>query len=80
VIVKVTGDHSEPIRIDVSSLSSVQDAVEVVATTTAAGGAVPDWTQHCQTLKLVRTAQQKLIETELYPKSIYTFVMTGILR
>jgi hypothetical protein len=80
VIVKVTSDASEPIKFDLSNLSSAADTIRVLATTTAPGGSVPDWKQHDQTVKLTQRSQLRLIETNLYPKSVYTFVVQGTLH
>jgi hypothetical protein len=79
VVVKVTGAAPEPINFDLSNLSSVADTIQVVATTTTPGGSIPDWKQHSQILKLSK-GSRTLIETHLYPKSVYTFVLQGVLR
>ena len=80
VIIKVTGDAAEPIKFDLSNVSSVQDTIRVIATTTSPGGKIPDWKQRNQTLKLSKRSERRLIETNLYPKSVYTFVVQGVLR
>jgi hypothetical protein len=80
VIVKVTGDAAEQIQFDLSKFSSVADTIQVLATTTTPGGSVPDWKQHSEALRLTGGAEQRFIQTSLYPKSVYTFVMQGVLR
>lgn len=80
VIVKVTGDAGEPMKLDVSNLLSDDDTVQVIATTTAPRGSIPDWKQHIQFLPLTKRADRKLIETNLFPKSVYTFVAQGVLH
>jgi galactan endo-1,6-beta-galactosidase len=80
VVIKVTGAASESIHFDLSNLSSVADTIQVIATTTTPGGSIPDWKQHSQILKLTKRSEQTLIETHLYPKSIYTFVVQGVSR
>jgi galactan endo-1,6-beta-galactosidase len=80
VIVKVTGDAAEQIRFDLSKFSSVADTIQVFATTTTPGGSVPDWMQHSETLRLTSVAEQTFIQTSLYPKSVYTLVIQGVLR
>ena len=78
-MVKVTGEAAEPINIELSNLS-VADTIQIIATTTAPGGSVPDWKQHSETLKLTKRGERKFMETILYPKSVYTFVGQGISR
>jgi galactan endo-1,6-beta-galactosidase len=80
VIVKVTGDAAEQIGFDLSKFSSVADTIQVRATTITPGGSVPDWKQHSETVRLTRGAEQRFIQTNLYPKSVYTFVVEGVLR
>jgi galactan endo-1,6-beta-galactosidase len=82
VIVKVTGDLAESIKVDLTNLTSKEDEdmVQVIATTTTPGGSIPDWKQHSQTLRATRIAERKLIVTQAYAKSVYTFVLQGILR
>jgi hypothetical protein len=41
---------------------------------------VPDWKQHTETMAVEEHGNQKLIELSLYPKSVYTFVIQGVLR
>ena len=80
VIVKVTGDRPESINLDVSDFPPTGDTVQLIATTTEAGGGLPDWKQHFETVKIVNRGDQKLIALQLYPKSIYTFVVEAIFR
>jgi len=80
VIVKVTGAAAEQIQFDLSKFSSVADTIQVLATTTTPGGNVPDWKQHSEALRLTGGAEQRFIQTSLYPKSVYTFVIQGVLR
>jgi galactan endo-1,6-beta-galactosidase len=80
VVIKVTGAAPEPITLDLSNLSPVADTIEVIATTTAPGGGIPDWKQHSQILKVTQRSEPRVIETHLYPKSVYTFVVQGVLR
>ena len=79
VIVKVTADAVEQIQFDMSKFSSARDAIQVLATTTTPGGSVPDWKQHKEMLKLAKGAERRFAQTNLYPKSVYTFVMEGAL-
>jgi galactan endo-1,6-beta-galactosidase len=80
VIVKVTGAAAEQIQFDLSKFSSVADTIQVLATTTTPDGNVPDWKQHSEALRLTGGAEQRFIQTSLYPKSVYTFVIQGVLR
>jgi hypothetical protein len=80
VVIKVTGAAPESINFDLSNLSSVADTIQVIATTTTPGGSIPDWKQHSQILQLTKRSERTLIETHLYPKSVYTFVVQGVLR
>lgn len=78
VITKVTGDAAETFRIDLSRCAPVGESVHIIATTTHPTNEVPDWKQHEDTLKVERG--QKLIGMNLHPKSVYTFVIEGVLR
>jgi galactan endo-1,6-beta-galactosidase len=80
VVIKVTGAAAEPINFDLSNLSSAADTIQVIATTTTPGGSIPDWKQHSQILKVTKRSEGRLIATHLYPKSVYTFVLQGVLR
>jgi galactan endo-1,6-beta-galactosidase len=79
VIVKVTGDRYEPVTFGLSNFSSVGETVQVIATTTAPGGTVPDWRQHEESLRLTKSPKRMWIEARLYPKSLYTFVIEDVL-
>jgi len=80
VIVKVTGDVPETAKLDLSSFSVVGDTVQLIATTTAPGGGVPDWKQHMEAVKIESRRDQKLVAVHLHPKSIYTLVIEAIWR
>lgn len=80
VVVKVTGDRRETIHLDVSNFPPAGDSAQLIATTTQAGGGLPDWRQHFERVKVVNRRDQKLITAHLYPKSIYTLVVEDILR
>jgi galactan endo-1,6-beta-galactosidase len=80
VIVKVTGDAPETVKLDVSRFSVIRDTIQLIVTTTAPGVGVPDWKQYIETVKVEKRADQQLVSTHLYPKSIYTFVIEAILR
>jgi galactan endo-1,6-beta-galactosidase len=80
VIVKVTYDSTSQIKFDLSRFSSVGNTAEMFATTTVPGGDVPDWQQHGQILPLNRNSGRTLMEMSLHPKSVYTFVVQGVLR
>lgn len=80
VIVKVTRDVPETVEFDLSAFSAVGDTLQMIATTAVPGDSVPDWKQHSETLEIKRRAGQKLVESNLHPKSVYTFVVEGALR
>lgn len=80
VVIKLTGDAAEQMQLDLSGVSSTQNTVEVLATTTTPGGSVPDWKQHMEAFRLNQDSKQRFIQANLYPKSVYTFVIEGILR
>jgi len=80
VIIKVTSDAPETAKFDLSDFSALDDTIQVIATTTVPGDNSPDWTQHNQTLKVEKRGGQKLVEAHLYPKSVYTFLLEGVLR
>jgi hypothetical protein len=74
----VTGATEKAVNYDLSKFRSVGEAVQQVVTTTAPGSSgVPDWKQHAETLRLERTAQ-KVLRTNLHPKSVYTFVFQDV--
>ena len=75
VIVKVTGDAPETAKLDLSSFSVVGDTGQLIATTTAPGGGVPDWKQRIETVKIENRGDQRLVTAHLYPNSIYTFAI-----
>lgn len=78
VIVKVTGDTPEPIKVDVTNLLA-GDTIDTIATTTNPDGRVPDWKQHNELLKLTKGTERSFLETSLYPRSVYTFVLPGVM-
>jgi galactan endo-1,6-beta-galactosidase len=80
VIVKVTGDAEGQIQFDLSKFSYAREAIHLVATTTTPGGSVPDWKQHKEMLRLTNASEQRFTQTNLYSKSVYTFVIEGVLR
>lgn len=78
-IVKVTGEVPERMKLDLSTFSLPGNEVQLIATTTAAGGAVPDWKQHVEMVRIDKTGKEPLVSAQLYPKSIYTFVIKAVL-
>src|SRR6202023_4427070 len=50
VIVKVTSDVPETLKLGLSGFSEIGNTVEVIATTTALGDTVPDWKQSLEKL------------------------------
>ena len=80
VVVKVTSDAPETIKLGLSGFSEVGNTIEVIATTTAPGDAVPDWKQHLEKLKMENDGNLAITQSTLYPKSIYTFVIEAVLR
>jgi galactan endo-1,6-beta-galactosidase len=80
VIIKVTGDAAETAKLDLSSLSFPSDTVQLIATTTAPGGDVPDWKQHIEAVKIGKGGDERRLTAHLYPKSIYTYVIQAVLR
>ena len=80
VIVKVSADDAETVHFDLSHFAEVGDTSEVIATTCVPGTGVPDWKQHNQTLTVEKRGAQKLVEANLYPKSVYTFIIKSVSR
>lgn len=74
VVVKVTSDAPETIRLDLSSFAHTGDQVQAIATTTAPGSETPDWEQHKEVLMVKRTGRQSFADAHLYARSVYTFV------
>lgn len=80
VVVKVTGDAPEEDKLDISRFSVTGNRIQVIATTTAPGSDVPDWKQHVETVKIEQHGDGALFSAKLQPKSVYTFLIKGILR
>jgi galactan endo-1,6-beta-galactosidase len=80
VIVKVTSDAPETLKLGLSGFSEIGNTIEVIATTTAPGNAVPDWKQHLERLKVEKDGDRAITQPTLYPKSIYTFVIEVVSR
>lgn len=78
VIITVAGDSPAKKEYDLSKFASVGDTVQAVITTTAPGGNVPDWKQHIEDFPV--QAPPSGFGATLYPKSVYTFVITNVLR
>lgn len=76
VIVTVTGNTRSSIQYDLSKFQALGSTVERIATTTAPGNDVPDWKQHRDTVNLARG--DKSFTSDLYPKSVYTFVLENV--
>lgn len=77
VFVVVTGQTAESLTFGLSNFSSVDDKAREIATTTAPGIGVPDWRAHVETLAIKKQGSRYLLAARLYPKSIYTFVITA---
>jgi galactan endo-1,6-beta-galactosidase len=74
VILTASGDTAETVRYDLSKFSAL-GTIQLIATTTAPGGNIPDWTQHPDTVAL--DSGRKSFTATLHPKSVYTFVISG---
>ena len=74
VVVKVTSDAPEKIRLNLSGIARTRDTVLAIATTTAPGSGTPDWKQHKELLTVKKIRGQSFTDAHLYPKSVYTFV------
>ena len=79
VIIKVTGDAEEAVQFDLSRFTQTSGSVQVIATTTTPAGKVPDWRQHKKDLTVEMRGGRKLVEANLYPKSVYTFLIQEVL-
>lgn len=79
VIITVIGDAEESVKYDLSRFKSIGASVRRIATTMAPSSEVPDWKQHIDRLPL-EAGNQKSFTSTLYPKSIYTFVVSNVLR
>ena len=75
VIVTVTGDANKAARFELSQCAVAGNPIQVIATTTHPGETVPDWKQHNAAIKLEEIGHQKLLQANLYPLSVYTFVI-----
>lgn len=78
VIVTVSGATPETLRYDLSRFRGI-GGVERIVTTTAPGADVPDWKQRVDGVPLDRPGRKGFTST-LYPKSIYTFVVSDVMR
>lgn len=80
VLVTVTGETSQNVNYDLTKFSQMGDTIQQIITTTSPGNGVPDWKQHVETLSFEKKGGDKIFSAMLYPKSIYTFVIGGVLR
>jgi hypothetical protein len=78
-IIKVTGEVSERAKLDLSVFLLRGNEVQLIATTTAPSGTVPDWKQHVENVQIDKTGKELVVNVQLYPKSIYTFVIKSVL-
>ncbi len=79
VIIKVTSASPELIQFDLSKFSASKETIHVFATTTTPGGSTPDLAQKDEVLTLNGTRDKRFIGMKLYPKSVYTIVVQGVL-
>ena len=77
VIIKVIGNSQNSVRYDLSRFKTLGKTVQQIATTTAPGTGIPDWKQHGDTLKLEGKHKSSFV-VDLYPKSVYTFVIDKV--
>jgi galactan endo-1,6-beta-galactosidase len=78
-VIKVTGEVPERTKLDLSTFSLLGNEVQLIATTTAPGGTVPDWKQHVEMVRIDKTGKEPGVTVQLYPKSIYTFIIKAVL-
>jgi galactan endo-1,6-beta-galactosidase len=78
VLIAVTGDTVQNLNYDLSKFSKVGDTIQQIVTTTSPGNGVPDWKQHIDALSF-KKRHAKAFAARLYPKSVYTFVIEGVL-
>lgn len=76
VFITVTGDTGQTLRYDLAKFSKLGGTIQEIVTTTAPGSTVPDWKQHVASLKRSGT----IFSAMLYPKSVYTFIIEGVLQ
>jgi galactan endo-1,6-beta-galactosidase len=79
VLITVTGEAPQPVNYDLSKFSDVGESIEQISTTTAPGNGVPDWKQHVETISF-KKGRDRVFSAMLYPKSVNTFVVEGVLR
>jgi galactan endo-1,6-beta-galactosidase len=77
VIVTVSDATEERVTYDLSRFTKIGSMVQRIVTTTAPGNDAPDWRQHVDTLSLDRAAPNRFTSI-LYPKAIYTFVLSDV--
>jgi hypothetical protein len=74
--VTISGVGNETLTYNLSRFRTF-GGVERIVATTAPGGDVPDWKQHLDAVSLDRP-NRKGFTTTLYPKSVYTFLVSDV--
>jgi hypothetical protein len=64
---------------DLSAFRSIGSTFQLVATTTAPGGGIPDWTQYTESHQINDPANQRFW-SYFYPNTIQTFVINDVVR
>jgi galactan endo-1,6-beta-galactosidase len=80
VIVTVTGSAEKSVSFDLSRFVVTANSIQIIATTTHPGGNVPDWKQHDEPPAVEAKGSGRLVGANLYPMSVYTFVIAGVSR
>lgn len=79
VFITVTGDKQQTLSYDLGKFTKIGSTIQQIVTTTAPGNGVPDWKQHVETIA-VTSGNRRTFSITLYPKSLYTFVIEGVLQ
>jgi galactan endo-1,6-beta-galactosidase len=77
VVVTVTGDTEQTMKYDLSMFKTIGETAQVIATTTAAETATPDWKQHVEVVHL-DSKEAKSFTIRLYPRSVYSFLVEKV--
>jgi len=71
------GNSQNSMRYDLSRFNILGNTVQQIATTIAPGSGVPDWKQQVDSVKIEGKHKSSFV-VNLYPKSVYTFVIDNV--
>jgi galactan endo-1,6-beta-galactosidase len=79
IIITLNFGTAQYVGYDLSAFRSIGSTFKWVATTTAPGDGIPDWTQHSE-VHQINDPANKRFWSYFYPNTIQTFVINGVVR